>query len=462
MGTDLRYRGAPIVLLFSLLYFFLLSTSSHAQQFKTIEFSQKDRILILSPHPDDEVIGTGGVIQKAIKAGARIKVVVFTNGDHNELAFIVYEKRLVFRKKEFLYLGKLRRGETLRATEFLGLKKENVIFLGYPDRGTMEIFTKYWGEVSPYKSLLTRISRVTCSECLSPGASYVGENILNDFKKILLDFQPTKIFVSDPIDTNPDHRALYLFLQIALWELNGKIEKPEVFSYPVHIWGWPKPRGYKPELEILPPKKLKDIEMDWYRIELSEEEIKKKYEAILLYKSQVKPYPIYLPTFARRSELFVKYPSIKLKRAENLVWQGFKSSPGKDYFEGENPQKKIVPALAYGSDKENLFIRVNLKRKIDKDLGIFVFLIGYKIKENFSQMPKLKLIIDMGGVRVKDKKHMLYIRNVNLKYENKKRTIVLKVPYSVLGYPDYILTSANSPVHLLPFKETAWRIIEWE
>jgi len=65
------------------------------------EFTPTDRILILAPHPDDEAIGTAGVIQKALRAGAALKVVLFTNGDHNEWAFIVYEKRLTLRKKDF-------------------------------------------------------------------------------------------------------------------------------------------------------------------------------------------------------------------------------------------------------------------------------------------------------------------------------------------------------------------------
>ncbi|MDD5409274.1 MAG: PIG-L family deacetylase, partial [Candidatus Omnitrophica bacterium] len=65
-------------------------------------FKKGERVLILSPHPDDEAIACAGVIQRALEAGAKIKIVYLTNGDHNELAFIVYEKRITVRQGEFV------------------------------------------------------------------------------------------------------------------------------------------------------------------------------------------------------------------------------------------------------------------------------------------------------------------------------------------------------------------------
>ena len=76
-------------------------------------FKKNERVLILAPHPDDEVIGCAGVIQQALKAGARVKVVYLTNGDHNELAFIVYEKRITVRQGEFVHMGKVRQEESI-------------------------------------------------------------------------------------------------------------------------------------------------------------------------------------------------------------------------------------------------------------------------------------------------------------------------------------------------------------
>ena len=188
----------------------------------SLELNSQDRILILAPHPDDEVIGTGGVIQQAVKNNIPVKIVYLTNGDNNELAFIVYEKRIVFKRKAILHMGELRRQESIASAKSLGLKENQLTFLGYPDFGTQEIFTKYWGDVAPYKNLITRVNKVSYKECMSYGSLFVGESILRDLKKILLDYKPTKIFVTTPVDTNRDHRAFYLFLRVALWDLQGK------------------------------------------------------------------------------------------------------------------------------------------------------------------------------------------------------------------------------------------------
>jgi LmbE family N-acetylglucosaminyl deacetylase len=93
-------------------------------------FKKNERILILAPHPDDESIACAGIIQKALSAGAQVRVVYLTNGDHNELAFIVYEKRIVMRQGEFIYLGKLRQKESIKSMKFLGLSEKDLVFLG--------------------------------------------------------------------------------------------------------------------------------------------------------------------------------------------------------------------------------------------------------------------------------------------------------------------------------------------
>ena len=43
-----------------------------------------------------------------------------------------------------------------------------------------------------------------------------GATTLADLKQVLTDFKPTKVFVSHPADTNPDHESYYLFLRTAL------------------------------------------------------------------------------------------------------------------------------------------------------------------------------------------------------------------------------------------------------
>ena len=93
------------------------------------DFTRQDRVLILAPHPDDEAIGTAGVIQKAVSAGADVYVACYTNGDANQLAFIAYEKRFTILKGEFIHMGEVRRKETLAALKFLGVEENKIFFL---------------------------------------------------------------------------------------------------------------------------------------------------------------------------------------------------------------------------------------------------------------------------------------------------------------------------------------------
>ena len=47
----------------------------------SLELTDKDKVLVFAPHPDDESIGTAGFIQKAIAADSRVTVVFLTCGD---------------------------------------------------------------------------------------------------------------------------------------------------------------------------------------------------------------------------------------------------------------------------------------------------------------------------------------------------------------------------------------------
>ena len=422
-------------------------------------FTKDDRVLIMAPHPDDETIAVAGVIQRAKKAGAEIKVVCFTNGDHNELSFIVYEKRLTLKSGEFIHMGEVRRNETISAMKSLGLGGQDLVFLGYPDFGTMEILTKYWGDAKPYKSLLTKQSRVPYPDCLSPGAPYVGESILSDIEKVLLDFRPTKIFVSDPVDSNRDHRALYLFMHIALWDLEGKMPGPEVYPYLIHVIGWPMPRGYHPELSIDVPEQLKDNAVSWRTLALTGAEVEAKRDAISLYKSQIEYAPSYLFTFARKNELFGEYYPIKLRdnKSGETDWQQTTlPSVGGE----KEDEKSYIKGLAYAEKNGEFLIKMFLSRKISFDFEVVISLLGYRKDRDFSSMPKVSLNVGAGGLRLKEKKQSVFIKDVRLDYQNDSP--VLKIPLKVLGNPSRLLISVNAHKTELPFDETAWRIIEFQ
>lgn len=73
------------------------------------------RILIIAPHPDDEIIGVGGTIAKRVKEGNEVYVCIVTKG-----------KEPLF-KEDFIEQG---RRECRKADALLGVKQ--TIFLDFP------------------------------------------------------------------------------------------------------------------------------------------------------------------------------------------------------------------------------------------------------------------------------------------------------------------------------------------
>ncbi len=443
--------------------FFLIFISKVAAVEPLAPLKDDDRILVLAPHPDDEAIGAGGILQQAISRMLPTKVVYLTNGDSNELAFIVYEKRLVIKPSAVMSMGKLRREESIRAMTALGLPADDLIFLGYPDAGTLNIFTQYWGATTtPYKSIFTRVRKVPYDQSMSAGAPYVGESILRDLKKILLDFKPTRIFVSHPMDNNQDHRAFYLFLKVALWDLGSKISTPEIYPYLIHEARWPLPRGFHPELNLLPSEQVKSSDVRWFDYDLTPAQIEKKRQTIAFFKSQNECNPPYLFTFARKNELFGDYPPIVVKDNPDghINWQSIETS---QHIRGipvdeENFLKPVFDSLSYARQDGYLYIRIMPNAWNDKLLGMNLYLLGYRRGLPFSYMPKYHLKVSFSKfVAVFEKGRRVFVKDMKVTREG--GAIVIKFPLTSLENPHYILSSARSYLNNSPVDRTAWRVL---
>ena len=106
---------------FGVLAFFLIlfaSVSVHAQ------------ILVLSPHPDDDIITSSGVTYRAVQNGETVTVVYMTNGDD-------YSTPCGYT------LGYGREVEAVNGESNLGVPENSLIFLGYPDNGLQTIYNSY-------------------------------------------------------------------------------------------------------------------------------------------------------------------------------------------------------------------------------------------------------------------------------------------------------------------------------
>ena len=431
-------------------------------------FKKDQRILILVPHPDDEVIACAGVIQQALKAGAKLRIVYLTNGDHNELAFIVYEKRITIRQSEFIYMGQLRQQESIKAMKFLGVPVKDLVFLGYPDYGTFDIFARYWQVKKPFRDRLTRISSVPYKDNFSYGAAYCGESILGDLTKQILDYKPDKIFVSHPADVNVDHKSLYLYLQIALSDLEGKITRPEVYPYLVHCVGWPKPRYYHPELELRPPNKFLGSQINWLRLDLSLEELDNKYQAILFYKSQTQSSAFYLFSFARENELFGDYPVLKLKpqlASPNKTTSYFGAS---EMFKDSETLTDLNQAdtvenqgqVSYAEEDNYFIVRVDKPEKLSSRFGVMLYIFGYNKNTPFAQMPKIHIITTGNKYKVFSAKNRVINHGVLLEFS--QNSLILKIPLKFLGSPDYLLTSLKAYHGNLSIDAVGFRKVQLE
>ncbi|MDD5432414.1 MAG: PIG-L family deacetylase [Candidatus Omnitrophica bacterium] len=430
-------------------------------------FDKTDRVLILAPHPDDETIGCGGVIQQAKAQGAQVKIAYLTNGDHNEAAFIIYEKRLVFRRKAFIYMGEVRRQEAIKAMNILGVEKEDLYFLGYPDFGTFAILNQYWDPQKPFWCVLCRISEVPYKDSVSYKAPYVGQNILSDLRRIIVDYKPTKIFVSHPADVNVDHKSLYLYLQIVLRGLGKEGFDPEVYPYLVHCSGWPLPRHLHPDLDLEPPKKFMDGQIHWLRDDLTPGQVKKKIQAMKCYKSQTMSSAFYLFSFVRKNELFGDYPVIHFKRdVVSKIKEPFFSDFIEMFAESNEMEtaKKVNigerEKVSYAVSEGNFLIRVEKLGKNNRSFNLLLYLFGYNSKTPFAKMPKIEAHIKGEKLIMLDKRRRINSKSVSLKLKPKELT--LKIPLKILGDPDFLLSAIKIYGGDLPFDSTGFRKIEIE
>jgi len=436
---------------------------------KLDDFTSHDRVLIIAPHPDDEAIGCAGVIQQAKNAGASVKVMYLTNGDCNQLAFMVYEKRLTFRKGEFIHMGEVRRLEAIKAMEFLGLDKKDLIFLGYPDFGTFTIFRDYWNTGKPFKALLTRARNVPYKENLSYGAPYTGDSILRDFKKVILDYKPNKIFVSHPSDVNGDHKAAYLFLQVALADLDKEMRRPKIYPYLIHYVGWPLPRHYHPELGLAPPQKLSHSDIEWFSLRLTAEQIQKKYQSVLAYRTQTASSAFYLLSFVRSNELFGNYDDVDIIRespsrkdvAYFAISRFFREERDNDLYlpEGEGVQEKCGQ-VSFALVDKTFFIYLQNSREVRRYFDFQIYLFGYSSKVPFAMMPKIRILIKHDKFKGFSGRLPIDLQGASL--ARGAEGLVLKLPLGLLGDPDFILTSIKAYGSTFAFDTTGFRKLNIE
>ncbi|MDH7479159.1 MAG: PIG-L family deacetylase [Syntrophomonadaceae bacterium] len=192
-----------------------------------------ERILVFSPHPDDETIAVGGIINQAVRAGAMLRIVLVTDGNRHGLENRRY---LEFR----------------RATGVLGVAEQQLEFWGYPDGGLRF-------SIGPLRE---RVSQEFC------------------------EFRPSEVIYPHPADRHPDHAWLGRVIEEELAELVDD-QKPEPYRYLVHYRHFPQAGLLGRPTKLLPPLALLSFDQQWQRYNLTPDEKAVKYRAVNEYSSQL-------------------------------------------------------------------------------------------------------------------------------------------------------------------------------
>ena len=108
--------------------------------------SLSSRVVILAPHPDDEVMGGGGLIQRLIQQGNPPHVVILTGGGKSHAGCCGIEEDLLTAE---------RRSAARRILSNLGLPESHLHLLDFPDGGIsptcpeMEQLSALVSEIAP-------------------------------------------------------------------------------------------------------------------------------------------------------------------------------------------------------------------------------------------------------------------------------------------------------------------------
>ncbi len=246
----------------------------------------KTRLLVIAPHPDDETIMAGGLIQRVLAKDGRVRIIFLTSGDGSRGTVVQDTRKVDLNPAEFIALGEQRIQEAFKAVEILGIKRSETFFLGFPDQGLTKMGA----------SATTKVSYVPYPEAYQPSQVYSSANLLIDVGEIAKNFFPTVVITGHPRDQHPDHRVAYALIEKIRSSLPADCK---IYSSLVHYKGYPNPGGY-----LFPPKKL--FGGDWLSLDLSASEQTKNRQAIEVHVSQYsRPQDkLLLNRFTSRNEIF--------------------------------------------------------------------------------------------------------------------------------------------------------------
>ena len=185
------------------------------------------KVLVITPHPDDEVLGVGGTIAKRAAAGDEVTVCICTKGVHS-----MFDPKII----------KAGRDEARRAHTYLGVSE--TIFLDLPAAELDSL---------PMTGIVGMLENVVSETC------------------------PDEIFIPHHGDIHNDHKTISAAAMVALRPKRFK-KTVRILSYEVPSeTGWDAPTTENAFI----PNVYEDIT----------DTITKKLNSVLIYKSQAEQWP---------------------------------------------------------------------------------------------------------------------------------------------------------------------------
>jgi LmbE family N-acetylglucosaminyl deacetylase len=273
------------------------------------------RMIVFVPHPDDESLAAGGLMQRVLNHGGEVRVVFVTNGDGYPEAVRRQLGHPPRSSHDFKEYGKIRHDEGLQALCELGVPPESAMFLGFPDDGIDDLLIDHWSKFTPYKSPHTQLNCAGYKDSFQRWTVYAGVNLKDEISKILEDFSPDWIVLPDPRDYHPDHCATGLFVLEAIRKLNqeGKVfsNNTQILTYLVHFKDYPTVPTWMLEarrsgffMSATGCGILSSTE--WLSLPLTDEELEGKERALSAHQSQQQMLGGFFKIFLLPEEIFGK------------------------------------------------------------------------------------------------------------------------------------------------------------
>jgi N-acetyl-1-D-myo-inositol-2-amino-2-deoxy-alpha-D-glucopyranoside deacetylase len=241
--------------------------ASTASECELPNFSTQTRLLVVAPHPDDETIAAGLLIQQVQAAGGEVQILLLTAGDNNPWPQRWLERRVQIRGADRQRWGRRRHAEILQALQQLDVSSSALQALGWPDMGITDCLLRPENAAVPVLAAAIR------------------------------QFRPSLIAMPSLADHHPDHSAAHVLVRLAL---AGQAEPPQLLAYLVH--------GDAPRRRFM-------------EVRGSPGQLAKKLTALTAHHSQMALSGNRMRHLAARPERYAEVSATSKKMSSALPWQ---------------------------------------------------------------------------------------------------------------------------------------------